>query len=334
MGRKKIAALLLSLEREVASKVLKNFNEDDILAIGEAMKEISGMDISQDEMDRIYDDFKDLMKSRAGIFRPRDEAVDQLFTDSLGPEKGNDIISQLQRGYIPTSPFISLTRYPKEVLAKILREEHPQTIALVLSHIESNRAAQVIAELEEEMRLDVITRIAKLKNPPMEILMQIAYTMKEKAAQALLEESPDDARDRLRTVADVLNRVDTETEKSVLGKIAESDAGMAEEIKELMFTFDDLLLVDKKAMQKILSGINVQVLAMALKGAARDVEQFIMNNVSKRVQKLIQDEKEMMGPRPMEEVSEAQKEIVTTVRALIESGEITINRASEEELLV
>jgi flagellar motor switch protein FliG len=128
--------------------------------------------------------------------------------------------------------------------------------------------------------------------------------------------------------------VDRQTEKSVLGKIAEDNAEMADEIKELMFTFEDLLLVDHRAMQKILSGINVQVLAMALKGANKELELFIMGNVSKRVKKLIEDEKELMGAKPLEDVVEAQKEIVNTVRALIESGEIQINRASEEELLV
>ena len=148
------------------------------------------------------------------------------------------------------------------------------------------------------------------------------------------DESPEDIKDRLKTVADVLNRVDKETEKSVLGQISETDAEMAEEIKELMFTFDDLALVDKRAMQKILSGINVQVLALSLKAAKKEVDEYIMSNVSKRVKKLIDDEKELMGPKTLEEVTGAQKEIVTTVRALIESGEITISRASEEELLV
>jgi len=108
---------------------------------------------------------------------------------------------------------------------------------------------------------------------------------------------------------------------------------MAEEIKDLMFSFDDLVLVDKRAMQKILSGINVQVLALALKGANKAVEGYIMDNVSKRVKKLIFDEKELLGPKPIEEVIQAQKEVVATVRVLIESGEISINRSSEEELL-
>jgi len=334
VGRRKIAALLLNLDREAAARVLKNFNEDDILAIGEAMKEISGKDIPHEELNRIYDDFREMMKVRAGVFRPRNEEMEKLLSTSLGPDRSGNILSQLQYRFTHASPFTGLTRYPKEILVKILKEEHPQTVSLVLSQIDSSRAAQVIAELEEEMRLDVITRIAKLKIPPMQILGQIANTMKEKANQALLEESPEESKARLRTVADVLNRVDRQTEKSVLGKIAENDADMAEEIKELMFTFEDLLLVDHRAMQKILSGINVQVLAMALKGANKELELFILGNVSKRVKKLIQDEKELIGPKPVEEVAAAQREIVNTVRALIESGEISINRASEEEMVV
>ncbi|MHC4942917.1 MAG: flagellar motor switch protein FliG [Planctomycetota bacterium] len=334
LGRKKIAALLLNIDRDAAARILKNFREDDIIAIGEAMNEISGKDIPREELDVIYQDFREMLQQRSGVFRPRTEEMEKLLHSSLGPEKTKEILSQLQHRFIPTSPFTALGRYPKQILAKILKNEHPQTVALVLSQIESNRSARVIAEMDEDLRLDVLTRIARLKTPPMEILTQISNTMKEKANQALVEESPEEAQDRLRTVADVLNRVDRQTEKSVLGKIAEDNAEMAEEIKELMFTFEDLLLVDHRAMQKILSGINVQVLAMALKGANKELELFIMGNVSKRVKKLIEDEKELMGAKPVEDVVEAQKEIVNTVRALIESGEIQINRASEEELLV
>lgn len=332
-GRRKIAALLLNLNREASAEVLKNFSEDDIIAIGEAMKEISGKDIPIEEMNEIYEEYKKMVQVRSGIFRPRDEEMEKLLAASVGEDKSASILNQLASGYVPSSPFTPLARFPKEILLRIIQDEHPQTIALVLSQIDSSRAAQVITELEEDVRLDVITRIAKLKYPTMEIMTQIAFTLKEKAKQALFEESPDDAKERLSTVANVLNRVDQETERSVLGKIAETDADMAEEIRELMFTFADLKLVDKRSMQKILSGINVQVLAMALKGAEPDLEEFIMENVSKRVRKLIQDEKELLGPKPLEDVMEAQKEIVATVRGLIESGEVSINRASEEELV-
>jgi flagellar motor switch protein FliG len=260
--------------------------------------------------------------------------MEELLTSSLGPEKSEELLDALNRRFIPTSPFKGLARYPREILVKVLENEHPQTIALALSNIESNRAAQVITGLEEELRLDIITRIAKLKHPPSDIAMSIAAKLRDKADQAMKDESPEDIKERLKTVADVLNRVDKETEKSVLGQISETDADMAEEIKELMFTFDDLILVDKRAMQKVLSGINVQVLSLSLKAAKKDVEDYIMSNVSKRVKKLIEEEKELMGPKTIDEVTEAQKEIVATVRMLIETGEITINRASEEELLV
>lgn len=333
-GNQKIAALLLTLDRNVASQVLRHFKEEEILAIGEAMKEISGKDIPKEEMDKLYDEFQTMMRERFGVFRPRDEALEDLLKTSLGPERSASILDMLNRRYSPASPFKALAKYPKEILAKVFRDEHPQTIALALSSIESNRAAQVITELEEPMRLDILTRIAKLKHPPNDVSLSIADKLRQKADHAMAEESPDEVKSRLRTVADVLNRVDKETEKSVLGQISETDADMAEEIKELMFTFDDLLLVDKRAMQKILSGVNVQVLALALKAANKEVENFIMSNVSQRVKKLIEEEKELMGPKTKEEVTNAQKEIVATVRVLIESGEITINRASEEELLV
>jgi len=333
-GNQKIAALLLTLDRNVASQVLRHFKEEEILAIGEAMKEISGKDIPKEEMDKLYDEFREMMRERFGVFRPRDEALEELLKVSLGPEKSASILDMLNRRYSPASPFKALAKYPKEILARVFRDEHPQTIALALSSIESNRAAQVITELDEAMRLDILTRIARLKHPPNDVCISIAEKLRQKADRAMAEESPDEVRIRLRTVADVLNRVDKETEKSVLGQISETDADMAEEIKELMFTFDDLLLVDKRAMQKILSGINVQVLALALKAANKEVENFILSNVSQRVRKLIEEEKDLMGPKTKEEVNGAQKEIVATVRALIESGEITINRASEEELLV
>jgi flagellar motor switch protein FliG len=334
-GMQKIGALLMNLDKNAAAQVLKSFSEDEILAIGEAMRDISGMDIPKEEMARIYNDFQRQIQERTGVFRPRGDEVEAIFHSSLGPDRSEEVLNELNRRKVPASSYFKkLGSFPKEVLARVLSEEHPQTIALVLSHIDSARAAKVLNELEEDTRLDIITRIATLKSPSNELNLSIAVKLEEKAKKALKEDSPEEAHERLRTVADMLNQVDKDTEKSVLGKISETDEEMAEEIRDLMFTFDDLTLVDKRAMQKILSGINVQVLAMALKGAKEKVETFIMSNVSTRVKRLILDEKELMGPKSREEVEGAQKEIVGTVRALIESGEITINRASEEELLV
>ncbi len=332
-GKQKIAALLLNLDRNAAAQVLKNFSEDEIIAIGQAMKAISGKDIPAEELIRIYEEFGMAMKERSWIFRPRGEDVENLFAASLGPEKSEPIINELMKLQKSGSVFTRLKTYPNEVLSNALKEEHPQTIALVLSNIESGKAAKVITELDEDKRLDILTRIAKMKNPPDEILKNIAEKINEKAALAMTQDNPEEARGRLRTVADVLNQVDKDTGNNVLTKISEDDSEMAEEIKDLMFTFDDLLLVDKRAMQKLLSGINVQVLAMGLKGAKSEVEEFILGNISKRVQKLILEEKELMGPKSQEEVTAAQKEIVAVVRALMESGEITINRSTEEELL-
>jgi flagellar motor switch protein FliG len=330
----KIGALLMNMEKSAAAEVLKHFSEDNILAIGEAMKDLDGMDIPREEMARIYREFKVMMRARAGVFRPRDRDVDEIFSASLG-EKAEEIVHELNRRKMPISSYFKkLAGFPSEILTGVLKDEHPQTIALVLSNIDSNKAAQVLTELEEELRLDIITRIAKLKSPPESVNLNIAMKLEAKAKQAMVKDDPEEALGRLKTVADVLNRVDKEMEQQVLGKISETDADMAEEIKELMFTFDDLLLVDKRAIQKILSGINVQALAMALKGANQSVESYIMGNVSQRVKKLIEDEKELLGPKPMEEVVSAQKEIVATVRALIESGEITISRSTEEELVV
>ena len=333
-GKQRIAALLLNIEKQDAARILKNFTEDQILGIAEAMKEISGKDIPREELAEIYRQFQDSLNRRKKVFRPRGDDVDSLFASSLGAEAGGTLLNELDRRVVPESPFRKFNKYPKEVLFRLLKDEHPQTIALVLSQIESNKAAQVVTELEDELRLDIVTRIANLKSPSKEIIARIADMLNGRVKILMAEDNPEDARERLQTVADMLNRVDKETEKSVLGKISETNAEMAEEIKELMFTFDDLTLVDKRAMQKVLSGINVQVLALALKGANQQVEEFIMSNVSTRVKKLIADEKEMLGPKSLEDVQEAQKEIVATVRALIESGEITINRSSEEELLV
>ena len=235
------------------------------------------------------------------------------------------------------SEFLIIALQP-EVKTYCREKQLKHTDTLPFFDNDSHRRASIKSHrlttlIREELRLDIITRIAKLKSPPEDVNLNIAMKLEAKAKPAMVKDDPEETLSRLKTVADVLNRVDKEMEHQVLGKISETDADMAEEIRELMFTFEDLLLVDKRAMQKILSGINVQVLAMALKGATKNVEDYIMGNVSIRVRKLIEDEKELMGPQPMEEVVTGQKEIVATVRALIESGEISINRSTEEELI-
>lgn len=316
-GPQRAAALLLTLDAEASAKLLSTLPDDSITAVGKAMAEINMEELDRELVADIQKEF--LAAFREGASIP--PGLSELLTKTLGADRGRQILSRIEETVKRERPFVALERLEDQRVARILCDEHPQVIAVVCSRIPPDRAGAFLGALSEEERVDIAERMATMQPITREIVDDIAAGL---AAKALLQESVpvDDENRRLRSVAEVLNATEPEVEKEILQGLEARDADIAKEIRERMFTFQDLARLDKRGMQKVLSSIDVRALALALKAADPEITENFFNNMTKRVKEMVQEELELLGPVPLADVMKAQNDIMVGIRAMIEKGEI------------
>ncbi|MBI3818428.1 MAG: flagellar motor switch protein FliG [Planctomycetes bacterium] len=320
-GPQKAAALLLTLDAETSAKLLSTLPDDSITYVGRAMAEINLDEIEREQVSDIQKEF--LASVREGASIP--PGLSELLTKTLGPERGKQILSRIEETVKRDRPFVVLERLEDGRLVRILRDEHPQVIALVCSRIPPDRAGVFLSALTEEERIDIADRMASMQPITRDVIDDIASGLASKAESQ--DAMPvDDMNRRLRSVAEILNATEPEVEKEILQGLEARDAEVAREIRERMFTFADLARLDKRGMQKVLSTIDVRALAMALKAADPEIAENFFGNMTKRVKEMVQEELELLGPVPLTEVMKAQTEIMVGIRALIEKGEIRPTR--------
>lgn len=317
LGPQKAAALLLTLDAEASAKLLSTLPDDVITSVGKAMAEINLEELDYDQVAEIQKEF--LSNVREGASIP--PGLSELLTKTLGADRGRQILSRIEETVKRERPFVVLERLEDGRLVRILRDEHPQVIALVCSRIPPERAGVFLGSLTEEERIDIADRMANMQPIAREIVDDIATGLGAKA-QALEAIPVDDVNRRLRSVAEILNATEPEVEKEILQGLEARDAGIAKEIRDRMFTFQDLARLDKRGMQKVLSTIDVRALALALKAADPEIAENFFTNMTKRVKEMVQEELELLGPVPLAEVMKAQNEIMVGIRVLIEKGEI------------
>jgi flagellar motor switch protein FliG len=247
--------------------------------------------------------------------------LSELLTKTLGPERGKQILSRVEENVRQERPFVALERLEDPQLLRVLRDEHPQVIALVCSRIPADRAAAFLGAIAEEQRVDLLARMAAMQPIGRDMVDSVATALATKAHS--LESLPvDDPNKRLRSVAEVLNATEPSIERGMLEGLEARDADMAREIKDRMFTFQDLARLDKRGMQKVLSSVDVRQLALALKAADPEIADNFFGNMTKRVKETVQEELELLGPIPIADVMKAQAEMMVMIRSLGEKGEI------------
>jgi flagellar motor switch protein FliG len=242
-----------------------------------------------------------------------------------------EIINRLQ-GALQMTPFDFVKRTDPQQLLNFIQNEHPQTIALILAHLTSDHAATILSALPTEVQVDVATRVAIMDRATPDIIMEIEKVLERRIASVFTQELT--AAGGVRSVAEVLNRVDRSTEKAIMEKLEETNPELADEIKRLMFVFDDILLIDDRSIQQILREVDQKDLVLALKGAGDEVKSKILKNMSARARAMINEDMEVMGPVRLKATEEAQQKIVNIIRQLEEMGEIVIARGGEEEIFV
>ena len=309
-SKEKVAILLLNLGPEIAADILGNFGENEIAEISDIIGRMRS--VSSDISIGILNEFKDEFQS----WRKSEQII--------------DVIKDHRPSIIPFRYFKHLT---SEEIISILSGEHTQLISLILSYLEPHQSAEVVGTMSEELRLDVLNKMATSKPPPVQIIKQIDELLESKVIS--LGDRIDTPNERkYRAIAEILNRSDSVTEKTIMQRMKEEHPDIAQEIKTLMFVFEDLGIVEDKALRQMLSETDTNTVALALKTASKEVNDKIFKNMSKRMGQMVKEEQAILGPKPLSEVEAAQKVVVDSLAKMEAQGETVRGRAQDEGPLV
>lgn len=324
-GVQKIAVLLGVLGEDGAAKVLAAFTTEEQDRIGQAMVELEDTDIDESVVLEALTELRGMAQSGV-VFRSRiGRTLDAVMNRLYGKDEAEKRLSRIHEESRSRNPLRCLRGLRAADLARLLMDEHIQVQALVLANLESDQAADVLRELPEERQADVVRRMAAMEDPSARLLKQVAEKMAERTRGLPRDagQSVDEGA-RVQTVAEILVASRGGGDKEILRRVEENDADLSLRIRERMFTWNDLSLLDKRTMQKVLAGIDTRVLALALKGSDDAIRDALLGATSQRTRDMIMEERELLGSVPLTDVVEAQKQILTTVRELIDNGEVSV----------
>ena len=290
--------------------------------------------IDADVRELVLAEFHQMMVANRFVTQGGIEYAQKLLESALGPERALEILTKLQSS-LQEIPFEFLKRADPSQVVSFIQDEHPQTIALILAHLDPGVAAVVLSALPQGVRPEVLMRIANMDRTPPEIVREVERVLERKMASVFSQGFT--FAGGVKEVAEILNRIERATEKSIMSELEERDPELADEIARLMFTFDDLIYVDDSGIQKALREIEQKDLALALKSSSEEVSEKVFRNMSERAREMIKEEMEYMGPVRLRQVEEAQQKIVSAIRRLEETGEIVIEgrgSGGEDEIIV
>jgi flagellar motor switch protein FliG len=311
---------MVTLGDEVAASIFKYLEEDEIQSIS---KEIAlTKHIMPEVADEVMEEYHTMSLAKTYISQGGIEFAKKLLIKSIGPEAARKIIDRLTKALESSAGFTSLERANPQQLSKFIQSEHPQTIALILAHLNATQAGELIASLPEDLRPEVCMRMANLQEISPEVVRRISLILEQKLEA--LGSFATEAYGGVRAVAELFNRMDRSTGRSVLEKIEADNPQLAGSIRDLMFVFDDILLVDDIGITEILKRADKKVLTIAMKGTSEELRNQFYRNMSSRAVEMMKEDMDYMGPIKLRDVEKAQHEIVEIVRQLEEEGVITI----------
>ncbi|MBO4629893.1 MAG: flagellar motor switch protein FliG [Treponema sp.] len=327
-GRQKAAIFLISLGPEVSAEIMKHLREDEVETL---TFEIARQEkVNPDFKDAVLEEFQELMNAQNFITTGGIDYARELLEKSLGSQKAIDIINRLTSS-LQVRPFDFIRRTDPAHLLNFIQQEYPQTIALILAYLEPGKAAVILQNLPEEMQAEVSKRLATMDRTSPEVLREVERVLEKKLSTLSSEDYT--AAGGVEAIVEILNLVDRSSEKSIIESLEEDDPDLAEEIKKRMFVFEDIVMLDNRAIQKVLRDVDQQELAKALKSVDTEVQDKIFSNMSKRAASMLKEDMEFMGPVRLKDVEESQQKIVSIIRRLEDSGDIVIARSGEDELV-
>ena len=328
-GRQKAAVFLVTIGSEISAEIFKHLREDEIETLTFEIARLESIEPAQ--KDTILMEFQELMMASDFISTGGIDYARELLEKALGSQKAIDIINRLTSS-LQVRPFDFIRRTDPAHLLNFIQQEHPQTIALILAYLEPNKASIILQSLPHEIQSDVARRIATMDRTSPEVLREVERVLEKKLSTLSSEDYT--AAGGVESIVEILNLVDRSSEKMIIEALEDEDPELAEEIKKRMFVFEDIVMLDDRAIQKVMREVDSQELAKALKSVDTEVQDKIFRNMSKRAAGMLKEDMEYMGPIRLKDVEEAQQKIVSIIRHLEDTGEIVVARSGEDELVV
>jgi flagellar motor switch protein FliG len=326
-GADKAAIFMLSLEQDQSAKLFELMDVEEIKELSMTMANLGTID--SEVVERLFIEFADQLSSTGSLVGSYD-STERLLLQTIDQEKV-DLIMEEIRGPAGRTMWDKLANVNEQVLANYLKNEYPQTVAVVLSKIKPDHASRVLAVLPENFAMEVIMRLLRMETVQKEILDGVEKTLRTEFMSNLASSQRQDSHEQM---ANIFNSLDRSTENRFMGALEERNRESAERIKGLMFTFEDLARIDPSGVQALLRQVEKDQLAIALKGGSDDIKDLFFKNMSERAAKMMQEDMEAMGPVRLKEVDEAQSNVVQTAKTLADAGEIVISGGGEEDELV
>ena len=318
---------MLSISPQQSGSLFERMDDEEIRELSTAMSSLGAM--SSNIVERLFVEFADQLSSAGGLVGSF-SSTERLLNAALDEDRVSSIMEEM-RGPAGRTMWDKLGNVNESVLANYLRNEYPQTVAVVLSKIKTDHASRVLSVLPENFSLEVIMRMLRMEPVQKEILDHVERTLRSEFMASLASAARRDSHEHM---ADIFNNLDRNTENSFMTALDERNRESAERIRALMFTFDDLVRVDAAGIQVLLRQVEKDQLAIALKGAAEDVKDLFFSNMSERAGKMMREDMEAMGAVRLKDVDEAQSAIVTVAKSLADAGEIIISSGDEESEMV
>ncbi|ORT49348.1 flagellar motor switch protein FliG [Vibrio sp. qd031] len=326
-GEERAAILLLSLNEDDAAGIIRHLEPKQVQRVGGAMAKVA--DLNNDKVTAVHRAFLEDIQKYTNIGMGSEDFMRKTLVAALGEDKANNLVEQILLG-TGSKGLDSLKWMDPRQVAAIIVNEHPQIQTLVLSYLESDQSAEIIAQFPERVRLDLMMRIANLEEVQPSALAELNEIMeKQFAGQAGTQAAKIGG---LKAAAEIMNYLDNSVEGILMDQIRDQDEDMATMIQDLMFVFENLIEVDDQGIQKLLRDVPQDVLQRALKGADEDLREKVFKNMSKRAAELMRDDIEAMPPVRVADVESAQKEVLTVARRLADSGEIMLSGGADEFL--
>ncbi len=328
-GLQKAAVLLIALGPEKSSKIFKHLKEEEIEEL--TLEIANTRSVTPQIKEAVVNEFYQICLAQQYIAEGGIGYAKELLEQALGEEKATDVISRLTAS-LQVKPFEFVRKTDASQLLNFIQDEHPQTIALILSYLSPSQAAQIIGALPPDKQADVAKRIAMMDRTSPDVIKEVERVLESKISSLVNQDYT--IIGGVDSIVEILNTVDRGTEKHIMETLEVDEPELADEIRKKMFVFEDVLLLDDRAIQRVLRDVDNNDLAMALKGANEQVQGAIFKNLSKRLAAMIKEDMEFMGPVRMKDVEEAQQKIVNIIRKLEDSAEIVISRGGGDEIVV
>ena len=328
-NQEKAAILFISIGPEYSAKLFQHMDDDEIERV--TLEIANHKQVSAEQKAAIISEFYQMAMAQDYISTGGLEYAQNVLEKALGSEKAMDIINRLTTS-LQVRPFDFLRKTDPSQLLNFIQNEHPQTIALVMAYLEPDQAAVVLGSLPQESQADVAKRISVMDRTSPDVVREVERVLERKLSSLMTQDFA--SAGGVKAIVEVLNRVDHATEKSIVETLEVDNPELAEEIKRLMFVFEDIVMLDDRSLQMVLRDVDTKDLSLALKATPAEVSNKVFKNMSKRAADMLKEEIEFMGPVKIRDVEEAQQKVVNVIRTLEDKGEIVISRGQGDEMFV